>query len=125
VDKFSHTRFEPAGFTQNQDIPFAKSVVDYVFRWLSLKFLSREEADAAHVTESNGTNGEVNGVHTTNAKVEPKSKKAAPSEPVPAVANLTFLPQEDAPSCSYCGSIMVRNGACYKCANCGATSGCS
>ncbi len=103
VDKFSHVRFEPAGYTGNPEIPIAKSVVDYIFRYLASKFLDPEEQQAAGVVRR-----------------EPAS--AVPG--LPAVP-ITFRSQEDAPSCSDCGAIMVRNGACYKCMNCGSTSGCS
>jgi ribonucleoside-diphosphate reductase alpha chain len=114
VDKFSHTRFEPSGFTKNPEIPIAKSITDYIFRWLASKFLSREGKQAAGVI--------------LRDEVE-AAPPAAPEKPaVPAGAEqprITFLYQQDAPSCHDCGSIMVRNGSCYKCLNCGSTSGCS
>jgi len=117
VDKFSHTRFDPQGFTKNPEIPIAKSVMDYIFRWLASRFLSVEERDRLGIIrrEPDGT----------------ASAPAAPATPLPlaptTVAGLpgAFVNQEDAPTCSECGSLMVRNGACYKCHNCGATSGCS
>ncbi len=110
VDKFTHTRFEPAGFTNNPEIPIAKSIMDYIFRWLASKFMSREQQLSAGVVlrEDNGA-----------------PQPAATGE-APAVDGRTaFLYQQDAPSCQECGSIMVRNGTCYKCLNCGSTSGCS
>ncbi len=117
VDKFSHTRFEPAGFTNNREIPIAKSVMDYVFRYLGNRFLQGEpevvdeqEADAAAAGLS---------VPTTRSAVAGGS--GAPS----GHAHYARVNQADAPSCSDCGEIIVRNGACYKCANCGGTSGCS
>lgn len=101
VDKFSHSRFEPAGFTNNPQIPIAKSIVDYIFRWLGQKFLTVED--------------------------HPQPEKAAPvtSTQMEHMEKQVFQTQADAPPCPECGSIMVRNGACYKCLNCGATSGCS
>jgi ribonucleoside-diphosphate reductase alpha chain len=111
ADKFAHTRFEPSGFTGNENIPYAKSITDYIFRWLALKFLPPEKQALAGVMgESSET--------TAPASAAPELKAAAP---------LTRPPRlfEDAPPCSTCGSIMVRNGSCYKCLNCGATSGCS
>jgi ribonucleoside-diphosphate reductase alpha chain len=106
VEKFSHTRFEPAGFTGNPQIPMAKSVLDYVFRWLSLKFLNGQEAQAA--------------------EQEAKLPTITKDLPVQGKLKLTFKPQTDAPPCSECHSLeVVRNGACYKCLNCGASMGCS
>ncbi len=132
VDKCAHTRFEPQGFTGNPEIPIAKSVMDYVFRWLGSRFLPWEERDALGIIRRDGTEmGEEPAVDTRVAPVAPAA--AAPAAlpqttPVPVVqraAPTAFLNQEDAPSCSDCGSLMVRSGACYKCLNCGATSGCS
>ncbi len=108
VEKFSHVRFEPSGFTKNPEIPFAKSITDYIFRWLASKFMSPEEAQR-------------NGVHKTAPEGEPG---AAEKSAIPAAAG-AFRNQTDAPSCHVCGSIMMRNGSCYRCANCGTTSGCS
>jgi ribonucleoside-diphosphate reductase alpha chain len=103
VDKFSHVRFEPSGWTGNQQVPYAKSIVDYIFRWLGARFLG--------ITESNEAGD---------------TPKLRPTEPDPQVA-LPFDASSagDAPLCSECGSIMTRNGSCYKCENCGGTSGCS
>jgi ribonucleoside-diphosphate reductase alpha chain len=108
IDKFSHVRFEPSGHTGNREIPFAKSIVDYIFRWLASKFLSTEEQrhTGIHVAEP------VNG-----------SENADPAGPAKDMQSMYVL--DDAPSCAGCGSIMVRNGSCYKCMNCGETSGCS
>ncbi len=103
VDKFAHVRFEPSGWTGNPQIPYAKSIMDYMFRWMGAKFLGPEYA----VTEA----GE-----TTNLRpTEPDPQQELPFAPVAA----------DAPLCAECGSIMTRNGSCYKCGNCGGTSGCS
>ncbi len=119
VDKFTHTRFEPSGFTNNPEIPIAKSIMDYIFRWLASKFLSREGKQAAGVV----LRDEVESTTDT----APSSAKSAFStnSGKEAIAKVTFLYQQDAPSCYDCGSIMVRNGTCYKCLNCGSTSGCS
>jgi ribonucleoside-diphosphate reductase alpha chain len=116
VDKFSHTRFEPAGFTNNPEIPMAKSVTDYVFRYLGNRFL-REEAPIADEQE---TEAEVTGL----AEVR-RVAIAGGSSDRTSGERKTFVNQADAPACTECGSITVRNGACYKCPNCGATSGCS
>ena len=122
VDKFTHSRFEPSGFTKNPEIPMAKSVMDYIFRWLASKFLSPEAQEVAGV------------IHRADPRTQSrdagKANGAAAEETTAAedggqLAPVTFLLQQDAPSCHDCGSIMVRNGSCYKCMNCGSTSGCS
>ena len=134
VDKFSHVRFEPAGMTKNPDVRFAKSIVDYIFRWMAGKFLSHEAKyaaglnvpetittpeqltlDVAALAGSNGT-----GAGTRSAGPSGPASKGAGKSAYAAMQN-----QEDAPPCTTCGSIMVRSGACYKCGNCGTTSGCA
>lgn len=112
VDKFSHVRFEPSGFTKNPDIPFAKSLIDYIFRFLGSRFLSPEQRSQI-------------GIVSREQLSEPSAGSSSGEGPAARVAALGFSPQADAPSCHDCGSIMVRNGSCYKCMNCGATSGCS
>ena len=115
VDKFSHMRFEPSGFTRNPDIPMAKSIMDYLFRWLATKFL-----DGKAQTE----------VGVVSRDPEELAEAPAPA-PKPVESSGTGYNmaqgfyQQDAPSCSDCGAIMVRSGACYKCMNCGSVSGCS
>jgi ribonucleoside-diphosphate reductase alpha chain len=135
VDKFSHVRFEPSGFTNNSEIPIAKSIIDYIFRWLGSKFLGREaaEANGVHVKPEAETTAPPVALHAVPRpqaapipvalQPGPTSVGAAHSEPTHAP--FAFRPDEDAPPCPDCGSIMVRNGACYKCLNCGSTSGCS
>jgi ribonucleoside-diphosphate reductase alpha chain len=103
VDKFSHVRFEPGGWTGNPHVPYAKSILDYIFRWMGARFLGPEYA----VSEAGET-----------SKLRPTEPDPQPSLPFAPVA-------DDAPLCSECGSIMTRNGSCYKCGNCGGTSGCS
>jgi ribonucleoside-diphosphate reductase alpha chain len=119
VEKFSHVRFEPSGFTKNSEVPYAKSITDYIFRWLAAKFLSAEHQEAV-------------GVQPNEASLKPGSSplamNAATDRGLAAGGTLTsggFRTQTDAPPCHYCGSIMTRNGSCYRCANCGSTSGCS
>ncbi|MBL8918290.1 MAG: vitamin B12-dependent ribonucleotide reductase, partial [Myxococcaceae bacterium] len=116
ADKFSHTRFEPAGFTNNPDLPIAKSITDYIFRWLSLKFLPQEGASESLME------AEVKKIAAAGVKAPPPTPPAV----IEAKSSGTsFLNQADAPPCPVCGTITVRNGACYKCHNCGATTGCS
>jgi ribonucleoside-diphosphate reductase alpha chain len=213
VNKFAHVRFEPSGFTGNQEIPIAKSIVDYIFRWLGSRFLSPEDkvnlglidrtavvadvpvsspgsatgasflatpaslASSASLADTEptpaspppasaqpsegaadsdvskatavaadsepaanppapagelaviATNGHANG-HAANGKATSNGNGAANGGSSPISLNLggtrvSFQTQADAPSCAECGSIMVRNGSCYKCLNCGSTSGCS
>jgi ribonucleoside-diphosphate reductase alpha chain len=113
VGKFSHARFEPSGFTKNPEIPIAKSLIDYIFRFLGARFLAGEARAAVGLVE----------------REEPRT--GAPEAPAADALNpvapraIAFSPQADAPSCPDCGALMVRNGSCYKCLNCGATSGCS
>jgi ribonucleoside-diphosphate reductase alpha chain len=207
VNKFAHVRFEPSGFTGNQEIPIAKSIVDYIFRWLGSRFLGPEDkamlglidrsavvseppsyggssfgggfgaassalAPAAEEGLSSIDEAVSNGGGSSSAPTQAKSDPPADAPKATAVAdepavseapkaheplaviasnghanghttngngggkpaaitlslgatNVAFKIQEDAPSCAECGSIMVRNGSCYKCLNCGSTSGCS
>ena len=207
VNKFAHVRFEPSGFTGNPEIPIAKSLVDYIFRWLGSRFLQDDEkaslglidrsamvADApvafsgasALAPQSNegitaqseaviapatpvvaaepvtpapaddaakasampaataaapvsvakeeltviATNGTSNGHGTSNGNGTPKRTLADFTGSLggrrsAAAGKVAFAAQADAPSCAECGSIMIRNGSCYKCLNCGSTSGCS
>jgi len=117
VDKFSHTRYEPSGFTKNPDIGYAKSITDYIARWLAVKFLGRTRED-----------GREGALPTTTSETLRPALEAFPRPAVAASAygqNVAFKVQADAPPCHECGSLMVRSGACYRCANCGSTSGCS
>ena len=127
VDKFSHTRFEPSGYTGNPEIPIAKSIMDYIFRWLASRFLPWEERDALGIIRRDGTEpGDEPEVETRITAAPAVARGARADVPVVSrTAPTAFLNQEDAPSCSDCGSLMVRSGACYKCLNCGGTSGCS
>jgi ribonucleoside-diphosphate reductase alpha chain len=191
VHKFAHVRFEPSGFTANPEIPIAKSIVDYIFRWMGSRFLPPEDratlglVDRSAAAESSvqplnlglGGTGGAGIAGTSGSSSSPAAGPASPPSGVTAVAapeaeapsttpasegprseatptsgnghapsngtngngkpratlgslgigrgQVTFAAQADAPSCAECGSIMVRNGSCYKCLNCGSTSGCS
>jgi ribonucleoside-diphosphate reductase alpha chain len=201
VNKFSHLRFEPAGFTTNRDIPMAKSLVDYIFRYMATKFMSQDEKDqigiinrqlklseaevvsggaTATPTPSQGSGGgaaagsttddststrSAEGVEGSASSTQPEANSSDTSSEAATidVANIPVGDEEtvvnglldglkilaenveakdraerlevgqapvifdtaDSPACTDCGSIMVRNGSCYKCINCGATSGCS
>ena len=122
VNKFAHMRFEPQGFTRNPEIPIAKSIVDYIFRWLGSRFLSVEKQTEIGIIRRDAEETE------PAPEVEGPANAAQVLMPLgmePVSPTSTFQNQADAPSCSECGSLMVRSGACYKCHNCGATSGCS
>jgi ribonucleoside-diphosphate reductase alpha chain len=119
VNKFTHMRFEPSGFTKNPEIPIAKSLVDYIFRWMGSKFLNPEEKEAIGIV--NRENGSEAPVPVTGETVAARSASAGGA----GSSMVTFETSTDAPACHECGSIMVRSAACYKCMNCGATSGCS
>jgi len=145
VKKFIHTRYEPAGMTNNPRIRMAKSITDYLFRWMALKFLTRDECVEAGInidleqTLLDGVSHEGDKIIDMNKDMQPALKvkevayidnaqiTAAATAPEPASANtkFAFINAEDSPACCNCGSIMVRSASCYKCLNCGNTSGCS
>jgi ribonucleoside-diphosphate reductase alpha chain len=115
VDKFSHARYEPSGFTNNPEIPIAKSISDYIFRWLSTKFMLKEGEEAPAPVDSQAG--------SKDKRTETKSTKVSSS--LESSEKVVFQTQSDAPPCHECGSIMIRSGSCYKCLQCGSTSGCS
>jgi len=154
VNKFAHSRFEPAGFTKNQDIPIAKSIADYIFRWLGMEFIDgyREanspnrggydepaakpavEASASPVLKVNGHRS------ATMADLEhaeavlgasPAKQPATQPHVITPEAGLNVQDQQfasfqsDAPACDNCGALTVRCGTCYRCFNCGNSMGCS
>ncbi|HKZ91175.1 MAG TPA: vitamin B12-dependent ribonucleotide reductase [Candidatus Limnocylindrales bacterium] len=182
VSKFTHVRFEPSGFTGNPDVPIAKSIVDYIFRWMGSRFLPKDDRDAlgilggAVVSEPPSAAATLPGSFELAAGISDSTAAAPPPAPstssggeggdrpassgsaVSGIASVSppasghayngngdgdrggdgatlsslgtgqrmaFSVSADSPSCMDCGSIMVRNGSCYKCLNCGATSGCS
>lgn len=112
--KFMHARFEPSGFTKNQDIPIAKSLVDYIFRWLHLTFVESTPQLARPETP----------VSTAQSETETVDTHASGEDPERVDQQFEHF-MDDAPVCDICGSITVRNGACYKCFNCGNSMGCS
>jgi len=116
VRKFEHVRFEPSGFTKNREIPMAKSLTDYIFRFLGMRFSGRT------TTVENG-NGPEPSRREDEATISTSTASEGENRSDTTVGFI--LPESDAPMCSECGAIMVRNGACHKCLNCGATSGCS
>ena len=122
-DKFSHMRFEPSGWSTNSEIGYAKSLMDYIFRWLALKFLPVEAQPKENVSL---VAPEKNGLAEAAALATQFTRATSEHPPSVTQAQLAGVkPTDDAPSCADCGAIMVRNGACYRCMNCGSTSGCS
>jgi ribonucleoside-diphosphate reductase alpha chain len=120
VDKFVNARFEPSGYTGNPDIRYAKSIVDYIGRWLGAKFISPDYLDSnVSAAEEEATPS----APVTGAKVPASVTVMKVAEPEPSTRPRAAI--DDAPSCSECGMLMTPNGSCYKCANCGSTSGCS
>ncbi|MCK6560468.1 vitamin B12-dependent ribonucleotide reductase [bacterium] len=129
VRKFQHARFEPSGFTTNPQIRMAKSITDYIFRWLALKFLPDQEIPANG--HSTGMDADFGIDNAENGATGNGAAGATPADHKLAMARAsqlehsTYQSQADAPPCHECGSVMVRSGSCYKCLECGATSGCS
>jgi ribonucleoside-diphosphate reductase alpha chain len=153
-EKFSHTRFEPSGFTGNPEIPIAKSIMDYIFRWLELRFVTGRQyplfkdmvlppmgagaLSSQHSALSQGEAEAASRPQTSGETTPPQGGLAKSQEPVTksptiidrglyhsADALKEFVDLGDAPSCHVCGAIMTRNGSCYRCMSCGSTSGCS
>ncbi len=128
VNKFSHARFEPSGFTSNKEIPIAKSVMDYIFRWMDLKF-------GEHLGDADGTreDGVADATEATLGVAKTAGLKALAAAGGSERSRITlderehtvFQQQADSPPCPECGAVTVRSGSCYKCHNCGATTGCS
>ena len=121
VDKFVNSRFEPSGYTGNPKIRHAKSVVDYIGRWLGGKFITADyfDIDATEIEEER-----VSEVPVAGAKAQASvTVLKAPMDSDGGTRARAAI--DDAPSCSECGMLMTPNGSCYKCANCGSTSGCS
>ncbi len=120
VNKFSHVRFEPSGFTQNPDIPMAQSIVDYIFRYLGKEFLPKDGHE--ETTEALELDGQMALPKETGSQSHGNNGDA---NPWADREKMITLRHGDAPPCHDCGAIMIRSGVCYRCANCGATSGCS
>ena len=150
VKKFSYMRFEPEGITRNPEIPFAKSMPDYIMRWLASRFIddtdyleslgiltdevrARKEAQQAFPIEDTAGNGEANG-HPTASRTAtgmPRRRTARPSRPRPALTDTPpVVPAkmgadlELGPVCDQCGGMMQRTGSCYTCSSCGNNTGC-
>src|SRR5579863_10157934 len=129
-EKFAHTRFEPSGWSGNPDLGYAKSIMDYIFRWLQLRFLTGQQQllfDNLRLKPA-GTSSQRSEIEETPSAArgpEAGSRKPEAGSHHAADALSSLIDLGDAPSCSFCGSIMTRNGSCYRCMSCGSTSGCS
>ncbi len=126
-EKFAHTRFEPSGWSQNPDIGFAKSIMDYIFRWLQMRFLSGQQQflfENLRPKPQPAPEG-TSSMEASSAPPGAESRELRTGSIHAADALSNLIDMGDAPSCHVCGSIMVRNGSCYKCMSCGSTSGCS
>jgi ribonucleoside-diphosphate reductase alpha chain len=134
-EKFAHTRFEPSGWSGNADIGYAKSIMDYIFRWLQMRFLTGQQQmlfENLRLRPSASSQlpdvGDMNGAEprpessfgSAQDKIRPKPGALHAADALAGIIDLG-----DAPTCSFCGSIMTRNGSCYRCGSCGSTSGCS
>jgi len=153
-EKFQHTRFEPSGFTGNPEIPIAKSIMDYIFRWLELRFVTGRQyplfkdmmlapAASSELLAASQSSEAVSTQHSAFSQPggetkPPQGGLANSQEPTAKSPSLVdrglyhsadalkeFVDLGDAPSCHVCGAIMTRNGSCYRCMSCGSTSGCS
>ncbi len=128
-EKFAHTRFEPSGWSKTPDIGYAKSIMDYIFRWLVMRFLTgQQQLLFDNLRPKSLAAPSVEGVSEANVGRAPSpaisgQSSAGPVHAADALASMIDL--GDAPTCSFCGSIMTRNGSCYRCGSCGSTSGCS
>ena len=134
VDKFSHMRFEPSGFTKNKEIPIAKSIVDYIFRWMASHFLPLEAQDEVGIIRRDPAPADPSPAPAAPGSTAQETKTATELKVIAqpttngngggTVQRIAFV-NTDAPACPDCGAITVRSGSCYKCLNCGATTGCS
>ena len=130
-EKFAHTRFEPSGWSGNPDIGYAKSIMDYIFRWLQMRFLTGQQQMLFENLRLRpaGVNPQPSGIaevpETGNTAPTTNDQRLTTRTVHAADALSGLIDLGDAPSCSFCGSIMTRNGSCYRCGSCGSTSGCS
>jgi len=149
VNKFAHQRFEPMGMTTNADIPFAKSLVDYIFRWMGMEFVpgyreanapkrspktdqgSTPSAGPSRVGDTPKRTADATGPMTTGNGTNGPSTAIVAAARTHSTRIISVLDQShaammgDAPACDVCGSITVRSGTCYKCMDCGNSMGCS
>jgi adenosylcobalamin-dependent ribonucleoside-diphosphate reductase len=123
VSKFSHMRFEPSGLTNDEDIRVAKSIVDYIFRWMGKKFLTTDQQEEAGIlspeVKARMAAAYANGGTTPGVNVAEPAEQATPGQ------TALFNQWDDAVECARCGGRMIRTGSCYTCRDCGTNTGCS
>jgi ribonucleoside-diphosphate reductase alpha chain len=136
-EKFKHTRFEPSGWTGNPDINYASSMMDYIFRWLELRFINGQQGElfdnfrtknaeaTSHQMSMNASADVQHELPAAQPSPTPNSQLATTRHFHASDALKDIVDMGDAPSCHNCGAIMTRNGSCYRCMSCGSTSGCS
>jgi ribonucleoside-diphosphate reductase alpha chain len=122
VSKFAHMRFEPSGMTNDADIRVAKSIVDYIFRWMGKRFLDVEQQQELGILSQEVRDRLAAGYANGGATQAPA---AAPTEPAAPGQTALFNQWDDAQECARCGGRMVRTGSCYTCRDCGTNTGCS
>jgi ribonucleoside-diphosphate reductase alpha chain len=122
VSKFSHMRFEPSGMTNDPDIRVAKSIVDYIFRWMGKRFLTIEQQEELGIMSAEVRARLADGYRNGG---DPPAATATPVEAAPPGQTALFNAFEDAQECAKCGGRMVRTGSCYTCRDCGTNTGCS
>src|SRR5208283_2067194 len=123
-EKFAHTRFEPSGWSGNPEIGFAKSIMDYIFRWLQLRFLTGQQQllfENLRPKSSSVSSQPTEESASAIRRPEAGSREAGAGSIHAADALAGIIDLGDAPTCSFCGSIMTRNGSCYRCGSCGST----
>jgi ribonucleoside-diphosphate reductase alpha chain len=123
VSKFSHMRFEPAGLTNDEDIRVAKSIVDYIFRWMGKRFLSPEQQEEAGILSAE-VKARMAAAYA-NGGTAPGVNVAEPAETATPGQTALFNQWDDAVECARCGGRMIRTGSCYTCRDCGTNTGCS
>jgi ribonucleoside-diphosphate reductase alpha chain len=127
-EKFAHTRFEPSGWSGNPEIGYAKSIMDYIFRWLQLRFLTGQQQmlfDNLRLKPAGASPETIGDLSASASSPTTNDQRPKPGSIHAADALAGIVDLGDAPTCSFCGSIMTRNGSCYRCMSCGSTSGCS
>ena len=126
-EKFAHTRFEPSGWSGNPEIGYAKSIMDYIFRWLQLRFLTGQQQMLfeSFRPKLSAISSQPEDAASGIRRPEAGSREPGTGSIHAADALAGIIDLGDAPTCSFCGSIMTRNGSCYRCGSCGSTSGCS
>ena len=124
VSKFSHMRFEPSGLTNDADIRTAKSLVDYIFRWMGKRFLTTDQQEEVGILTPEVRARLTQAYNALEGRTTPAEVEATAESPAPGQTAL-FNSWEDAAECARCGGRMVRTGSCYTCRDCGTNTGCS